>query len=257
MRRALITLLSLLLALSVSGCKLKKAIEQASVSAELASKGTTDLLKQAAKDKYTAPEDGRLTEAQIQMYLKVRDREKAIAKVARQELQQHAAKANAAGEKSLTGVMEGFKSLGSMADFATADIRAAQELGFNTQEYTWVKGQILASSASVVTQKLQESMKAQMTAIEKQLKADPNTAKLLEQAKAAPDQAEVASVEPEDPALVYNRQLLSKYENALNAFTTEMSKWEEKEGDAAKSMTEWQKATDKAIAEAEKPVAQP
>jgi len=257
MRRALIALLSLLLALSVSGCKLKKAIEQASVSAELASKGTTDLLKQAAKDKYTAPEDGRLTEAQIQMYLKVRDREKAIAKVARQELQQHAAKANAAGEKSLTGVMEGFKSLGSMADFATADIRAAQELGFNTQEYTWVKGQILASSASVVTQKLQESMKAQMTAIEKQLKADPNTAKLLEQAKAAPDQAEVASVEPEDPALVYNRQLLSKYENALNAFTTEMSKWEEKEGDAAKSMTEWQKATDKAIAEAEKPVAQP
>jgi len=234
MRRALIALLSLLLALSVSGCKLKKAIEQASVSAELASKGTTDLLKQAAKDKYTAPEDGRLTEAQIQMYLKVRDREKAIAKVARQELQQHAAKANAAGEKSLTGVMEGFKSLGSMADFATADIRAAQELGFNTQEYTWVKGQILASSASVVTQKLQESMKAQMTAIEKQLKADPNTAKLLEQAKAAPDQAEVASVEPEDPALVYNRQLLSKYENALNAFTTEMSKWEEKEGDAAK-----------------------
>jgi len=28
-------------------------------------------------------------------------------------------------------------------------------------------------------------------------------------------------------------------------------------GQAAKSMTEWQKATDKAIAEAEKPVAQP
>lgn len=257
MRRALIALLSLLLALSLSGCKLKKAVEQASISAELATKGTTDLLKEAAKDEYTAPEDGRLTEAQIQMYLKVRDREKAIAKIAKQELQQHAAKANAAGEKSLAGVMEGFKSLGSIADFATADIRAAHELGFNTQEYTWVKGQILAASASVMTEKLQESMKAQMAAIQEQMKADPNAAKLFAQTTAEPGQPAEASAAPEDPALAYNRQLLSKYENTLNAFTSEMSKWEEKEGDAAKSMTEWQKATDKAIAEPDKPVAQP
>jgi len=74
-----------------------------------------------------ATADGKLTDAQVQMYLKVRDHEKAIAKVAKQELQQHADAAKKEGEKSLAGMMEGFKSLGSAADFMTADIRAAAE----------------------------------------------------------------------------------------------------------------------------------
>ncbi len=52
--------------------------------------------------------------------------------------------------------------------------------------------------------------------------------------------------------MAYNRQLLSKYENALNAFTTEMSKYEDKPGEVQKSMDQWQKDMAKAAAEAKK-----
>jgi Flp pilus assembly protein TadD len=45
----------------------------------------------------------------------------------------------------------------------------------------------------------------------------------------------------QDPALVYNRQLLKKYDNELAAFTSEMGKYEAKEGDAQKAMDELQK----------------
>jgi chromosome segregation ATPase len=56
----------------------------------------------------------------------------------------------------------------------------------------------------------------------------------------------------EDPALAYNRELLSKHENALNAFTNELAKYEDKPGDAQKSMDDWQKQVEKAKADAGK-----
>jgi uncharacterized coiled-coil protein SlyX len=56
-----------------------------------------------------------------------------------------------------------------------------------------------------------------------------------------------------DPAVTYNRQLLSKYENALNAFAQELSKYEDKPGEAKKSVDEFQKSVDKAVQDAKKP----
>ena len=56
-----------------------------------------------------------------------------------------------------------------------------------------------------------------------------------------------------DPALTYNRQLLSKYENTLNAFAQELSKYEDKPGEAKKSVDEFQKNVDKAVQDAKKP----
>jgi hypothetical protein len=56
--------------------------------------------------------------------------------------------------------------------------------------------------------------------------------------------------EKEDPAVSYNRQLLSKYENALKAYTNEMAKWEDKPGQAEKSMDDLQKGLDKSVEEA-------
>jgi chromosome segregation ATPase len=56
----------------------------------------------------------------------------------------------------------------------------------------------------------------------------------------------------EEPAVAYNRQLLSKYENALNAFANEMAKYEDKPGEAQKSVDEFQKNMDKAAQDAKK-----
>ena len=54
------------------------------------------------------------------------------------------------------------------------------------------------------------------------------------------------------PSVAYNQQLISKYDGAMNALATEMSKWEEKPGDAQKSVDEMQKGLDKALADAKK-----
>src|SRR4051794_1418283 len=160
MRRTLSAVL--MLSMALAGCKAKEAIDKAKISQDLDKRGTMDLMKDISKDKYDPPADGKLTDAQIQMYLKVRGHEKDIAQVARAEAQKHAAAADKAGNKSISGMIEGFKTLGSAADMFTADIRAAKDLGYNTQEYLWVKGQVLAASSAAIGEKMQQSLAAQM-----------------------------------------------------------------------------------------------
>ena len=158
MHRSLSVLLCLSLALA--GCKAKELADKAAISKDLDKRGTTDLMKEVANDSYDPPQDGRITEAQIQMYLKVREHEKQIAQVAKAEMKQHAGDAEKKGDKSLGGLMEGMKALGSAADFMTADIRAAKDLGYNTQEYLWVKQQVLAASTAQMAEQFSNAMAA-------------------------------------------------------------------------------------------------
>lgn len=260
MRRTLPILLTA--AVVFAGCRAKEAFDKADISHELNKSGSTrDLLKDVANDRYSPPKDGHLTDTQVQMYLKVRDHERDIAQVAKQQAQEHADAAKKAGEKSITGMMEGFKTLASAADMATADIRAAKDLHYNTQEYLWVKGQIMAASLSAVTAKISEASSAQMDAAYTQMKKaydeakDEQTKKMYADMLAGYDKSKAEmskSAEKEDQAVTYNRQLLSKYENALKAYTNEMSKWEDKPGEAQKSMDEMQKGLDKSVEDAKK-----
>jgi hypothetical protein len=243
-----------------AGCKAKEVIDQAKIASDLNKTGSTyKLMKDVSNDKYTPPADGKLTDSQVQMYLKVREHEKDIAKVAKQQFQEHADAAKNAGDKSIAGVIEGFKGLGSVADLVTSDIRAAKDLGYNTQEYLWIKRQILAVSTTAVMQKIGEAASAQMDASYRQMQKSYDEAKddqtkqvykgMLD-AYEKQKQDVAANQQKEDPALAYNRQLLSKYENVLNAYTTEVGKFEEKEGDAKKSMDQFQKDLDKATQDA-------
>lgn len=256
MRRSLTAVL--VFSVALAGCKAKEAFDKASISKDLDKKGTVDLMKEVADDKYTAPADGKLTDAQIQMYLKVREHEKDIAKVARDEAKQHADAAKKAGEKSLAGLMEGFKTLGSAADIATADIRAAKDLKFNTQEYLWVKSQVLAASGAEYTAKLAEAANASMDAAWQQAKKaydeakDEQTRAMYKQMLDGYEQSKNSMKQEVDPAVAYNRQLLAKYENTLNALTAEMSKWEDKDGEAKKGMDDFQKSVDKTVQDAKK-----
>lgn len=244
MRRTLAV--SFCLTLALTGCKAKELAEKADISKNLKETGTTELMEQVANDEYTAPADGRITDKQVEMYLKVREHEKKIAKVAKEELQKHAETAKDKGDKSLAGMMEGFKALGSAADFMTADIRAAKELGYNTQEYLWIKQQVLAASTSVMAEKFNDAMTANFDKAYADVKKaydeakDEQTRKLYADMLAGYDKSkqEMQVQQDEDPALTYNRQVLSKYENALNAYAHELSKYEEKEGDVQKSVEE-------------------
>jgi hypothetical protein len=249
MRRTLTLIVSAVVVLG--GCRAKEQ----TIAQDLEKHGTMDLMKDVANDKYDPPKDGHLTDSQVQMYLKVREHEKDIAKVAKAEIQKHADDAKKSGEKSLSGMMDGFKAMGSVADFATADIRAAKDLKYNTQEYLWVKGQVLAVSTSAFAQKMGDVMSAQMDASYTQMKKaydeakDDQTKKMYADMLAGYEKQKTeaaAQKQQEDPALAYNRQVLSKYESALNAFTQEMAKYEDKPGDVQKSMDQFQKDLDKA-----------
>ncbi|HEX7705063.1 MAG TPA: hypothetical protein VF701_01255 [Thermoanaerobaculia bacterium] len=230
-------------ALALTGCKAKELADKVSIAKDLQTRGTTDLMKEVADDKYSPPADGRLTDAQIQMYLKVREHEKKIAQVAKDQLKQHAENAEKK-EKSIAGLMDGFKALGSAADLFTADIRASKDLGYNSQEYLWVKGQILAASTAVMAEKFNESISANFDKAYLEVKkayegaTDENMKKMYAEMMASYDKSrgEMAQQQEVEPATVYNRQLLSKYENALNAYAHELSKFETNEGDVQKSM---------------------
>lgn len=238
----------LCLSLALVGCKAKELADKAAISKDLEKRGTTDLMKEVANDTYDPPQDGRLTEAQVQMYLKVREHEKKIAEVAKAELKKHSQEAEKKRDKSLGGFMEGMKALGSAADFLTADIRAAKDLGFNTQEYLWVKQQILAASTAQMAEQFSNAMAANFDKAYAEAKkahdeaTDEQTKKLYADVLAGYDKSkqEMTQHQNEDPAVAYNKQILSKYENALHAFAHELSKYEDKPGEAQKAVDEVQ-----------------
>ena len=250
------------LALSVvlGGCKVKELADKAQVAKDLDKRGTVSLMKEVANDKYDAPKDGKLTDDQVKMYLKVREHEKDIAKVALQNANEHSKKADAS-KNSIAGVMEGFKTMSAAAEFATADIRAAKDLGYNTQEYLWVKGQILAASTAAFAEKMTDAMSAQMDAAQQQTKKAYEEAKdeqtkqmykqMLDSYAQTVKEGKDATAN-QDPALAYNRALLKKYDTELAAFTSEMSKYENKDGEAKKSMDDLQKKMDQAAQDAKK-----
>src|SRR5258708_34808385 len=78
------------------------------------------------------------------MYLDVRQREQQIREVALKERQGEPAPADSGVDQ--LAYVEALKTVGDqpdLADIATADLRAAQELGFNPKEYGWVKERVL------------------------------------------------------------------------------------------------------------------
>jgi len=145
--------------------------------------------------------------------------------------------------------------MGAAAQMLTADIRAAKDLHYNTQEYLWVKSQILTASVSAMADQTSKAMSASVDASYQQMKKsydeakDEQTKKMYGEMLANMEKSRqemAAQPQGTEPAAAYNRQLLSKYENALNALTNEMAKYEDKPGEAQKSVQELEKKLDEA-----------
>src|SRR4029078_5906075 len=133
--------------------------------------------------------------------------------------------------------------------------------GYNTQEYLWVTGQIMAVSTAAIGEKMAEAGNASFQQMDDQTKkategaTDDATKKMYQETLDGLEKqmAEMkANQQQQDPALAYNKQLVSKYESALNAFAQELSKYEDKPGDTEKKMQDWQKDMDKNIEAAKK-----
>lgn len=217
MRRSAFVLGVCLLSTVLASCKARSIV--AAVSHNVTSHTLSNVVKTAAEAKYTPPADGRLTGTQIENFIKIRARAKVIENVAHREIEERAKKSEGK-QPSLTDVMQAGRIVGILS---TADIRASQELGFNSAEYEWVKQQMIdASSAAIADQSLVAGRKI----------AADNRADLQKHYDDAPDEeskkiyagmiadseksekdAETAG-EPQSPAVVYNKELLAKYEDA-------------------------------------------
>lgn len=223
MIRTNIVVAALFLAVACGGDSEKQIAER------LESKGTMELMEEAGQDEYNAPEDGRLTASQVEMYMKVREREAAIAEVSRKKMEEESKNADA-NKGGVKGFMAGMKNLGSVADFLTADIRAAQELGYNTAEYQWVKERILEASADALQEQWQNQINAQLDQQYEQTKQAIADAESEEEKQLYRDilngiDEMRESAEEQDPVIVHNRKLLEKHEDALKAIEMELAKY--------------------------------
>ncbi|HEV8581997.1 MAG TPA: hypothetical protein VGX68_23250 [Thermoanaerobaculia bacterium] len=208
------------------GCKGKRGEDEASIQKRLEAKGTINLMDQVSKaPEYQPPADGRLTGRQVEIYLDVRRREQKIRQVALKNLKSKESQAKA--EKRDVGLSEAMKAVGDLADVATADLRAAQELGYNPKEYSWIKERVLEAQMLQTTQALNQQMaenhRSLLKMLEDRLNAATDNAQRAEIQRQIDDIRDHASqaAADSDPVKEFNARLLARYKAELDRIQTE------------------------------------
>jgi hypothetical protein len=194
-RRAVTAVLSGALLLAVA-CR--QPDDRAAIQERLRAKGTAEVVREAAAARYVPPADGRLTNAQVRVYLRVRERESRIREAA----------ALAAQRRRDVGL-------------AAADLRASQELRVNPKEYAWVRERVLEAEAAATTQALYQKMVAGREQLLARMRRDRDALTDPEQRAAAERQIEdwkrglQASEPVAPPAVRANVTLLARYREPL------------------------------------------
>ena len=223
--RVSLSAVCLLLSALGAGCRHKPADDEASIQKSLQEKGTLDVMDQVSKaPDYQPPADGRLTDGQVKMYLAVREREQKIREVAFKNLQSKGDQAEQ--EKRKVSFFEAMKAVGDVADVATADLRAAQELGYNPKEYQWVRDRVLEAQMLATTKSLNQQVaqgrQSLVRALEEEKRRAPDDARRAEIDKQIQDLQRGAGTAPDsDPAKEFNAQLLSRYKDELAGLRSE------------------------------------
>jgi hypothetical protein len=163
------------------------------------------------------------------MYLKVQKRALELAQVAARRLEEQSEKAEAAEKEgsSTESAWEGMRALGKVGDVLTADLRAAQELGYNTAEYSWVKGEVLKAYSSTSFEDTDGSFQSQALEQLKQAKSQARSTdeqKFFDEQIAgvqkaiAEEQAAQAAKErdPKVRALRHNMKLVAAHRSELD-----------------------------------------
>jgi len=185
----------------------------AAIRDRMRTKDAAEVVREAAAVQYTPPADGRLTDGQVRMYLKVRERECRIREAAAFEAQRRRAAAAAAA----TATQDGDKA--SLA--AAADLRAAQEVKVNPKEYAWVREQVLEAEAAATTQSLYQKMAAGREQLLARMRRDRDALTDPAQREAAQREIEdwkrglQAAEPPIAPAVRAKVALLARYREPL------------------------------------------
>lgn len=227
-------LIFVLIPIFIFGCGKKED----NINKEFSKKGTVELMEEIEKDEYTPPRDGNLSEKQMDMYLAVKEEELAYAKQAAENLKAKSEKIEAnekEGKKpGLGDYMNAFKAMGDVADFITADLRAAKKLGYNAKEYQWVKEIIVktqmaewaddsrAATSKNYSQMLEELKKRREEASTKEMKDmyDQQITAISEGMKEME-----ADQSQEEGVTQHNKELLAKYKDKISVIEEEVNKW--------------------------------
>ncbi len=223
-----------------AGCR--RADDRAAIQDRLRTKGSAEVVREAAAaQRYTPPANGRLTEAQVRMYLKVREREDRIREAAAQESLRRDTHADAAGQppagertpespadRAADRAAPASGSAPSGADtppadsgLAAADLRAAQELHVNPREYSWVRERVLEAQTAATTlalfQKMAAGREQLLTHMRRDLEAQTDPAKRAAAARDIEDwKRGLQSTEPTvPPAVRANVALLARFREPL------------------------------------------
>jgi hypothetical protein len=243
---------AMLLLLLGTGCR--RLDDRAALRERVRAKGAAEVVREAAAARYTPPVDGRLSDAQVRMYLLVRERESRIREAAALEAQRRrdAAAAAAAGagterpertEKperaerretregregrgrgGTASATAGAADEGALA--AAADLRAAQELRVNPKEYAWVRERVQEAEAAASTQVLYQKMAAGREQLLARMRRDRE--ELTDEAQRAAAEREIEewkrglqAAEPAmTPAVRANVALLARYREPLARLRT-------------------------------------
>ncbi|HLX09143.1 MAG TPA: hypothetical protein VKY89_14925 [Thermoanaerobaculia bacterium] len=192
----------LMTALPVAGCR--QADDRRAIQERLRAKGAAEVVREAAAARYTPPASGCLADAQVRMYLMVRERESRIREAAIVEAQRP------------RDAAAGVAPLG-----AAADLRAAQELKVNPKEYAWVRDQVLAAEAAATNQALYQKMAAGREQLLARMRRDRDA--LTDPVQHATAERELedwkrglqAAEPPMTPAIRKNVALLAHYRGPL------------------------------------------
>jgi hypothetical protein len=193
----------------------------------LEDKTAVEVLEEAGEDEYTPPDDGELTEKQMDMYLAVQERAIDLRKAAAAQVADVNQKVE--GSKTEAGKMfEAFRAVGQGAglDLFTADVRAAQELGYNTAEYQWVQGEVMEAQAAKMMlgmaqgmREMQRQVGPQMIAMLEASKDAASTAEEKADIQRQIDELKQAGDEPADdelePGVAHNIELVGRYEERI------------------------------------------
>ena len=228
MPRRFVIFLLVSLSLILTGCKLKEvggalasAAKNAVTDAEKnhgTTASTTTATQSTAVGAYTPPADGRLTGTQIENYIKIRQRAKQYEEAGRHQMEQQIKD----GEGKSPGIADLVGVSGAMQNVIGGEEKAAKELGYNTDEYEWVRLQMIEASQAAISDKgmvaAQKIFAKQQTDLQRSIDTAPDeSSREIYRAEMAENdkklKKDLAAVEPHPPAVIYNAQLLAKYED--------------------------------------------
>jgi hypothetical protein len=204
--------------LALTACGREPATgEDEEIRRRLEEKSSASVLREAGQASYVPPASGELTPQQVEMYIEVVARAGRIREVAAGDLE---AKLDD-GERgaAVRGFRDTLRSLGGLGDLLTAELRAAQELGHNPEEYEWVRERVLEAEAVFAERDLWAGSDAEdlaMLEAQRRMETDRDRRRQLDRKIA--DRRAAAPLEEElPPAVAHNLALIERYREAIDA----------------------------------------